>query len=444
MNFLGRLLQLTVLVGAFYDAVEFIKPGLSTARFLVIDLLLFAVYVAWLFQVISGRARFPSLSQNKSLYLFILVLLVPIGVGLAEDHLLETVLGGARTPYYFVMSLVVMSFAEDEKSLRKLLTAFLFVGIVSAAWGYLVYAFKIPIHTSLGFQMLTTGRAARHFGYHSSHVLLLVCILLLYNYLLVSETKLSTKCSAFICLLLFAAGLCLTLIRGLFIGMVSGFVVSTLIQRGKVKGTVMISTGLLAAVLGLLVLVSSSETIREIKRIPIVERYMSVVDPSVTTAESRESAEGRFKGIGIVEKAIQKSPLLGMGYGEYRKPRSARDVVDPVFTLLVHSAVSWMLYRTGYIGTILLLICLMTFFVRGLKSFKTSAKGSLWKLSYGTACASFMAICAASIGSNMMYGSDRFSPLFAICLGLLLSVGENRKRYFDQIPPRNQTESPRA
>ncbi len=315
LKFLGRLLQFTVLMGAFYDAVEVLKPGFSTVNFVVTDLLLSFVYLVWLLQLISGKAKFPSFSRNKSLYLFIFILLVPIAVGFAQGHVWQTILRDARVPYYFLLSLVVTSFIKngDEGALRKLLTSFLFVGTISLLVGYAVYVFKIPIHTDLASQVLISGTMSRFFGYHSSHLLLLVCVLLLVNYLLSRGLRVGTKPKALFGLLVFIMGLCLTLIRGLFIGMVAGCVVSVLIYRGRAKGIAIVGMASLVLVAALLLQVASTETTEKIIRIPMVERYVSIVDPSRTTKNSRESAEGRLKAPGEVERSIREHPLLGMG-----------------------------------------------------------------------------------------------------------------------------------
>jgi hypothetical protein len=421
MRFFGLALQLAIVADAFYDAVEFFRPGFLTANFYVTDLVLSFVYLVWLFQMMFGGAKLPAFSRYKSLYLFIFVLLVPIVVGLAGGHVWQTVLRDARAPYYFVLSLAVISFTGDDQALRKLLVTFLVVGTVSLVWAYLVYAFRIPIRTGLAFQLLTTGRVTRHFGYHSSHVLLMVCVLLLVNYMFFPGGKGSTKVMAMVGALLFAAGLSLTLIRGLFVGMVFGLVVTVLIQKRKIKAVVMLFLCLFVAIAALLVRISSPETIGEIEKMPLVERYMSIVDPSVTTKESQESAERRLTGIGEVAKRIETQPFFGEGYGERRRAVNENDIVDPIYMVINHSSMSWMLYRAGYVGTILLIVCLLTFFVRGLKSYMANGKDSLRRLGYGAACASFVAICMASTGANMLYGSDRFSCLFAIVLGLLLS-----------------------
>jgi hypothetical protein len=429
IRFFGLVLQLAILADAFYDAVEFLKPEFLTANFYFTDLVLSFVYVLWLFQMIFGRARLPAFSRYKSLYFFIFVLLVPIVVGLAEGHVWQTVLRDARAPYYFVLSLAVISFVQDEQAMRKLLVTFLVVGTVSLAWAYVVWTFKIPVSTSLGYQLLTTGRVTRHFGYHSSHVLLLVCVLLLVNYLFLPGGKGSTKVEAIVGALLFAVGLALTLIRGLFIGMIFGLVVTVLIQKGKARAVVLLFLCLFVGITALLVHISSPDTIREIEKMPLVERYVSIVDPSVTTKESQDSAEGRLTGIGAAAKRIETQPLLGAGYGERRRAVNEKDIVDPIYSVVVHSSMSWMLYRTGYVGSIFLVVCLLTFFVRGIKSFMVSGNDRLRRFGYGTACTSFVAICIASAGGNILYGSDRFSSLFAIVLGLLLSrprhVGNN-------------------
>jgi hypothetical protein len=419
---LGRLLQFTVLAGAFYDAVEFIKPGISTASITVTDLVVSCVYLVWLFQVMSGRMRLPEFSRNKSLYLFICMLLVPIPVGLMQGHVLQTVLRDARAPYYFVLSLVVISFIRDEGALKKLLKTFLVVGAVSLAVDYPVWVFRIPIATGLAFQELSSGRVSRHFGYHSTHVLLLVCILLLVNYLFILPDGKRATGKVLAGLLLFVAGLCLTLIRGLFLGMVSGSAVSLLIQRSKAKGVIILGMVFLAGFIALLFQLAPPETTAEIISIPMVERYASIVDPSVTTYGSRESAEGRIEAPWMIIKyGLNEHPLLGVGYGELRRPRNENDVVDPLLTLTAHSTIAWMLLRTGYIGTFVFLSCFLVFFVRGMRSFKRTAEKSWYRLGYGTTSVFLVAIFVAGIGSNMMFGSDRFSTLIAIMIGLLLS-----------------------
>ncbi len=446
MRFLGRLLQLTVLVGAFYDAIEFIKPGVSTASLTVIDLLLLVVYLFWFFLVMSGKMRLPSFFRNKALYLFIFMLLIPVVTGLNSGHLLQTVLRDARAPYYFVLSLVVISFAKDEKSLRKLLTGLLVVGAACLLLDYTVYAFRIPVSTKLGFQRLASGVVSRHFGYHSSHVLLLVCILLLVNYLFViPDGKNGGKFKLVVSLLLFVTGLCLTLIRSLFIGMVSGLVVTVLIQKGKARWGVIFGVVLIAGFVTFLFQFASPETINGIIRIPVVERYMSIVDPSVTTEGSRQSAEGRLEAVSrILNNGIREHPFFGVGYGEFRKPRNENDLVDPFLGLISHSTMSFMFYRTGYVGTSVLLVCLLVFFVRGVTSFKLSSKNSWYRLGYGTTSAFLVAIFVTGTGGNMMYGSERFSPLIAMMIGLLLSK-QSEQRHVDPIrfdvPPLIQTKA---
>jgi O-antigen ligase len=418
---LGLLLQFVILVGAFYDAIEFIKPEVSTANLNVIDLLLAAVYLVWLFLVIRGKIGLPRLSRNKTLYLFILMLLVPILVGFMQDHVWQTVLRDARAPYYFVLSLVVISYANDENAFKRLLSTFLVVGSICLVLDYLVFIFKIPIATSLNFTLLTTGRATRYFGYHSSHVLLLVCIMLLINYLFISRAKMSTKVIAFVGLFAFVVGLGLTLIRGLFIGMIFGSFVSVIVQKDKKKVVAVSAVGLVLASLVALFLLTSPEAMTTVVRIPMVERYMSILDPSASSQEAVNTAKARMDAIPSVMKAIREHQLLGMGYGEYRRARDEADVIDPVLPSLGHSAPSYMLYRTGYVGAFVLLFCLIVFFARGFRSFVKSRTGTTLQLVYLTACASFVGMCAASLGSNMIYGADRFSPLVAIILGLLLS-----------------------
>ena len=204
-----------------------------------------------------------------------------------------------------------------------------------------------------------------------------------------------------------------------------GLVVTVLIQKGKTRAVAVAVLCLFVGITALLVHISSPDTIREIEKMPLVERYVSIVDPSLSTKESQDSAEGRLTGIGAAAKRIETQPLLGAGYGERKRAVNEKDIVDPIYSVVVHSSMSWMLYRAGYVGTSLLIVCLLTFFVRGLRSFVVRGQDRLWRLGYGTACASFVAICMASAGSNMLYGSDRFSSLFAIVLGLLLS----RARY---------------
>jgi hypothetical protein len=419
---LYRLLQVTILVGAFFDAIEFVKPGISTASLTVPDLLLSVVYLVWLFQTVSGRIRLPRFSRNKALYLFICILLVPIPIGLMHGHLLQTVLRDARAPYYFVLSLVVISFTEDEKAFKKLLKTCLVIGVVALVVGYIVYIFKIPITTGLQDTLLSSGVQSRRFGYHSSHVLLLVCMLLLANYLLIMPDGKKGRTKALTGLLLFAGGVCLTLIRSLFMGMVSGFIVSVLIQKGKAKGFVILGMVLLAGFAAFLFQFASPEMIGTAMKVPMVERYASMVDPSLTTAASRNNAEGRLDAPGMIMKyGLTEDPFLGIGYGEFRKPRDAADVVDPLFVLVGHSTVSWMLLRTGYFGTFVLSACLLAFFVRGMRSFRLSAKKSWYRLGYGTTSAFLVGILVTGTGGNMMYGSERFSPLIAMMIGLLLS-----------------------
>ncbi len=428
VTLLGRLLQLAILMGAFYDAVEFIKPQVLTANITITDLVVLAVYLAWIVQIASGKVKLPPFQRNKALYLFILVLLIPIPIGLAEGHHWQTVFREARSPYYYVLSLVVMSYATDESRTKRLLSAFLWVGMVSLVVGYMVFIFRIPINTGLQFEDLKSGLTSRFFGYHSSHLLLLTCIFLLLNYVFLSKDRAGRKLKAMGLLSAFVVGLLLTLIRGLFLGLVGGLAVSMLIQRAKVKASLVFAAAILVPVAVLAIGMAPVGIKEMLLEVPMVERYASIVHPSVTTRASVESARGRFRAIMTVQHAVRKHPFFGVGYGEMRLATYLGDYADPVGPLIEHSGPSWMLYRTGYVGTIVLHLCFLVFLVKGIISFRRSGSRPITRLALATACTSFVAFYVGSFGSNMMFGSERFSSLVAIVLGLLLSSPERLKK----------------
>jgi hypothetical protein len=414
---LAFLLQLVIFEGALYDGVEFIKLGVSSARLTITDIVVTCVYVYWFFLLLSGRLQARVFSENKTLCVFILTLLIPILIGFNEGNLWQTILREARAPYYYGLSFVVASHVKDENALKKIMNTMIAVGMIFLIWGYLVYIFKIPVSTNLKHTWLKSGLTSRYFGYHSAQLLIVFCALLLVNYFFNYYHRASQKFKAAAMILLFVVGQLLTLIRGFFLGMVSGLVISLLIQRARIKWSVIAIGIFLTMVVSMLVLTASSEMKGQLLAIPIVERYTSIIDPSVTTKLSAESGLGRYNAIKIVER---KTTLFGEGYGEKTKIKY-EELIDPVQSLMSHSGPSWMLYRTGYIGTFVLSLCMILFLLQGYISFKKSKAGKFACAAYGGACASLVAIYVASVGGNIMFGSERFSPLIAVVVGLVLS-----------------------
>jgi cell division protein FtsW (lipid II flippase) len=216
------------------------------------------------------------------------------------------------------------------------------------------------------------------------------------------------------------------MIRGLFLGLICGVLVSVLIQKFRIKFPVIIS-GLFLVVILSAFLISSPEIEDQFLSIPIVERYWSLIDPSVTTRLGQETMKGRIEAIEKINRIVNKSPWFGFGYGENKKYKPW-EFPDPVLEMISHSGPSWMIYRTGYIGSIALILCLLWFVIRGLKMFMKSQDGGLARVAYGGACASLVGVYATTLGANMMFGADRFTVHIAIVIGIVFSnINESMK-----------------
>jgi len=419
MKILWFLLLVVIFEGAFYDGIEFIKLGSDAAGLTINDVVVTCVYLVWFILIFFGRLRLPSLFKSMSLYVFILALLVPILVGFSEEHLWRTVLRDARAPYYFILSFVVASYVNDEEALRRIVKPLIIVGVLFLIWGYLVYIFKIPVATSLKVTYLKTGKTTRFFGYHSSQMLFMVVPLFLINYLFVFRDRIGRKYKAAVLGFCFVIGLLLTLVRGLFIGLLAGAVVSVLIQKSKIKLPVII-LGLFFSIISSALVIGSSDIKTQLLSISVVERYWSIVDPSVTTRLGKNSGVGRIKAIEMVNRIVSENPMLGVGYGENKKYTHSQ-FADPVLGMISHSGPSWMMYRTGYIGTIILSLCLFMFLLRGMKMFKNAKEGGFARFAYGGATASLVGIYASTLGANMLFNADRFTIHIAIIIGIVFS-----------------------
>ena len=216
MKILNILILLLIFEAALYDAVEFIKPGISTASLTVNDIAITSVYLMWFVLIIFGRLRLPTFSNSIPLYIFIFTMLVPVIVGYFEGHLWQTILRDARAPYYYILAFVVASYVKDEESLKQIIKSLLIVGVLFLIVGYLVYIFKIPVATNLAYTWLKSGKTSRHFGYHTSHLLFLICALFQISYLLNFRQRVGGKFMPAVLSFSFIVGLLLTMTISFF------------------------------------------------------------------------------------------------------------------------------------------------------------------------------------------------------------------------------------
>ena len=326
-----------------------------------------------------------------------------------------------RVPFYYItLSLLVVTSVHTRDDLFVTLRGIVLLVLPALIYYFVSWALGIPTAEGASTVILSTGRYLRY-GLVTSWEYILFCWLMGMAFFLTGEVRPNWRPWLVVFTLTCTLALMALLVRGIYLGMLSGIMTIVLFSHWIRKPQRVLSAGLVILVLGGLFVVADAATGIGLVR-AVTERAASIVDPSASTSSSAANRETRLETTRFISNAASgaSNPFVGAGYGD--RGSFAYSRASDLQALFRHSAYSWLFYRIGLVQGILILLLF------GAVAWRTGRlvwhmENSLLRAAIVTILAAFIANFFVGLGNNTIFDFfGAFSVQVIVALALLLKL----------------------
>lgn len=414
--------QLWTVVGmaAYFQILETLQLPISQSNVHLLDLFVAMTLVGWILRWVLRLNTFRLSRRSGYLLAGILaILLFPALVGFLRGNILVTILRDMRVPFYYItLSLLVVSSVQTRDDLIATLRGIILVVLPALLYYFVSWALGIPTAEGASTVVLSTGRYLRY-GLVTSWEYIMLCWLLSAAFFLTGVVKPGWRPWLIGLLLASTLALMALLVRGIYLGMLSGILTIALFSHWVRKPQRLIGAGLVILLLGGLFVVADAAAGLGLLR-AVTERAASIVDPSASTSSSAANRETRLETTRFISGAA-RSPsdlFVGAGYGDRGSFAYSRN--SDLQALFRHSAYSWLFYRIGLVqGLLILLLFGVVVWRSGRAVWRM--ENSLLRGCLVTIMAGFVANFFVGLGNNTIFDFfGAFSIQVIVELALLL------------------------
>ncbi|MBC8232622.1 hypothetical protein H8E77_23995 [bacterium] len=388
--------------------------GGSNIRFL--DILVVMFLIAWVIRLLftkEYRTSFKS-PANKFLYAVIGILCVFLIIGIIKRRNLITVLRDARAITYYSSAFVIAYIIQNHKQLKKMVKFLIVLSVFSLCYYYLMRALNKPFESGLSTVTLTTESYTRSFGFYSTWPYFAFSFFIIITSLLLNKLQLIRRLALWSLAIAFLFALLLILLRMYFLGLLSGSFLLFFLLWYEGKRTFIVKS-LIASSAVIIILFSLYTTSKyNLMHHPIVERYLSIFTPSISTRAAMVTRQDRFEAILYFTRSERNPIFVGEGFGDTVRDLERRH-------LLWHSSLGWAFYRLGIIPSIVFYLALGGILLRTIIRSQNIMNAELKSIYYGFMC-SFLFLLAISSTSGVLFDKVNEMTLVGFILGVFLSL----------------------
>ena len=288
------------------------------------------------------------------------------------------------------------------------------LSVISLFYYYLMRILNIPFESGLSSVTLTTERYTRSYGFYSTWPYFAFCFFIILN-LLLNKLKLLHSLALWGLVIAFLSALLLTLLRMYFLGIVFGSFTLFFLLWCEGRQTFIVKS-LIASLSVIIIFIFLYLYMPQNKLTshPMVERYLSIFTPSISTRGAMATRQARFEAIFYFTRGERNPILIGEGFGDVVRNQRRRH-------LLWHSSLGWAFYRLGIIPTIVFYLVLGGFLLRTMIYSRNILNIELKSIYYGFMCF-FVFLLAISSTSGVLFDKVYEMTLVGFTLGVFLSL----------------------
>lgn len=424
-------LYILLISSLFFHPLDVYKLPIKASNIRFLDILLAMFLVAWVIRLFSKKDSIPSESPIKFLYIIIGFLSVFLIIGVIRRHNPITILRDARSIVYYSIAFATACIIQNKRQLKKIVVVLLVLSVISLFYYYLMRILDKPFESGLSHVTLTSIRYTRSYGFYSTWAFFALYFFILANFIFLNKLKLLHSFVLWGLALAFLAGLLLTLLRTYFLGLLFGVCLFAVFLWFEERQTFIVKLLTFILIVTIISICLSYIPQNRLMHYPMVERYLSIFIPSVSTRAAMVTRQDRFEAILYFTRGEENSILIGKGFGdiireEYRKH------------LLWHSSLGWAFYRLGIIPTIIFYSIMGLFLLRTIIHSKNIVNTELKSIYYGFMCF-FVFLLAISATSGVLFDKVYEMTLVGFTLGVFLALDNivNNMQEEDKVDTKN-------
>jgi len=388
--------------------------GGSNIRFL--DILVVMFLIAWIIRLITKKDSIPFKSPvNTFLYIIIGILFAFLIIGILKGRNAITVLRDARAIPYYLSAFAIACIIQNHEQLKKIVRILIILSLIGLFYYYLMRILNISFESGLSTLTLTTMRYTRAYGFYSTWPYFALSFFMLISFLMLNKFKPLQSLTLWCLAIAFLSALLLTLLRMYFLGAVSGCSILFFLLWYEGRRTFILKSLIILSVV-IIIFICLYLYIPENKLIhhPMVERYLSIFTPSVSTKGAMVTRQDRFNAILYFTRSERNSIFIGEGFGDVVRDHSRRH-------LLWHSSLGWAFYRLGIIPSIVFYLVMGGFLIRTIIYSKKIIDIELKAIYYGFMCF-YVFLLTISATSGVLFDKVNEMTLVGFTLGVFLSL----------------------
>lgn len=404
--------HLLFLSSILYRFLSFVPFTLLGGGIWPTDLLLFFIIIIFLVRLLFSKKYLIKLFSNslpKYIILIIILLLVPILVGIINDHVLVSILRDSRSIFVYIIPLLFPLAINNKEKWIKYYKFMLKTTLLAIILFYVMLIMKIELPGKIGMDItyITRYGSISH-GYGISTALFYypLAFFTYFNFWLDSEKN---KVENLIFSILSLFPILYYSMRALSFGVIIVFLYNLIRLKPRRLVVIIYSLVLITSIIFLI------SPITELVKIPQVERHLSLFFPEISTSGVAANRNVRLRAINVAIRS-KHDYLFGSGYGEIAKNRYSNFML-----YWNHSSPGWLIFRLGYIGSILFIILIFLIIKKSFWLIK-QVNGRYMKTIMIANLLVLFVICFTSWGTNIFFRGDGISLIVSINLGMMLSA----------------------
>lgn len=388
------------------------------------DALILILLVAFILKSVIKKAPVIPTTLGKYFYLMLFVLILPIFVGFIHKHNILTIFRDARPVLYFMLAIPTMAIITDGKELKRLFRFIFILTIFALVFYYLTRFLQLPFRPTLSKVPLTSGESYCGYGFFSAYDYYALFSFIMISYILFQNKKFLQKCRTIIVISLLLFPIVFLLGRGLLFSTLVGtfFIYLAFLREQKLRGVYTTFRIGVFVILGVIVLMMMPK--EQIKNNPLIERYGSFFNPSLSSVAARASIEYRLTGLTYFKQKENNNIWLGKGYGEAGVTLwELSESEEIVFKLgyLGHSGYGWAFYRLGVFPSIIFFLTFAFIVFRLISKIRHITNIKIKSIYYGISILLFCSLLY-SFGVAVLFTESHYMIMVGVFFGILLNI----------------------
>jgi len=340
------LLILSIFGQLFYNFGIYI----GSVRIAVCEPLIITLYLAFLLKLYNER-RLSLLFGRKLLILFFAIFTIPIIIGLQNNFRIEGIFRDARFLFYNFAIFIMIYTLRSKREIIRYLDWMVILSLIALGYHALALVLNMPFESGMSVVPLTEG------GYIRTYGLWTAWTFYQYSFFYLLALHIGEKQDSLfkngririILMIIFVYFSLIPLVRVIFIYLIFGaaFIYFFLRGKGSFKFNLAYASAVIIAFYLLGTTVFGFRGFQQINY--FVERYGSIIMPSVSTQAAHANYLYRLNAFNIAVGYTGGFKLFGLGYGE-----SSLTAIKPIAGYLGHNSYAGIFAKAGAIGLVII------------------------------------------------------------------------------------------